>query len=102
MVGEAGPLAASAGSYFAALQIGIQQLSVCQSFPEKLSMWCLSDVRAGLIGLCGLTLYDFFLLEDQGRPKHWAHAFILANTHFLSSDVSRGEEMSLQKPFSKS
>lgn len=102
MVEEAGPLAASAGSYFAALQIRIQQLTVCQSFPEKLSTWCLSDVGAGLIGLCGLTLYDFFILEDQGQPIHWAHAFILANARFLSSDISRGEEMSLQKPFSKS
>lgn len=57
MAGEAGPLAGSAGLLFAALQIGIQQLTVCQSFPEKLSTWCLSDVGTGLIGLCGLTLY---------------------------------------------
>lgn len=55
----------------------------------------------GLIGLCGLTLYDLFLLEDQEQPTHWAHAFISANTHFLSSDISRGEKMLLQKPFSK-
>lgn len=88
-------------SYFAALQIGIQQLTVCQSFPEKLSTWCLSDVGTELIGLCGLTLYDFFLLEDQEQPSRGAHAFILANTHFLSSDVFGGEKMSLQKPFNK-
>lgn len=74
MVGEAGPLAASAGSCFAALQIEIQQLTVCQSFPEKLSTWFLSDVGTGLIGLCGLTLCDF-LLEDKEQPTEFMPLF---------------------------
>ncbi|KAF4794104.1 tumor necrosis factor receptor superfamily member 21 isoform X1 [Turdus rufiventris] len=28
--------------------------------------------------------------EDKEHPTHWVHDFILANTHSLSSDVSRG------------